>query len=70
MPAEDPVAIATENTPLLRAENVADGHESDNIPRPQDNAAQKESRASLKYIVPAISVGVSSTTLFHLAAVL
>ncbi|OKL56462.1 hypothetical protein UA08_08136 [Talaromyces atroroseus] len=56
MPAEEPVAIATENTPLLRAESVAS---NGTISSPQDpDEGQKESRATLKYIFPAISIGV------------
>lgn len=58
----------TETTPLLREDIHSNGtvdeeQLSDNASRPQENEGQKASTPQLKYIVPAISMGVSNTRL-------
>lgn len=72
MPAEE--TLVTENTPLLREENVVSNGTIDSEQAsgefPPDDAPQKESRMTLKYIVPAISIGVSSLpALLHFESV-
>lgn len=68
MSAEE--ALTTENTPLLRAETAASNgtiareQESDNVARSQEDGRQKESPTRLKYIVPAISIGVRVRTIY------